>query len=208
VRRLLSRLILPLVMCFAGHAAFAAEPSATSATQERPAVISIGQPHHVPTALDSVPHPWPGVALSLSAAGLAVPIVLAGSWSKTQSGAMPLMVALAAEVLTPSAGHLYAGLTHRAAIGVLARGMAFGVAAAGAASAGLWTNNGPSDWTPALLVVLIGATTEAALAVVDVVTVASDVQRSNDDWLTGHTLLGVRMLPDGSAPAVALTIRF
>ena len=209
MRRLTIRLwslaaLFSVMTCATG---LAASP-ATGTRYERTAIIQLDHPPQVPTALDSVPHPWPGAALLMSAVGVALPIVVADRANRTHSGGAPFMAMLAAEVVTPSAGHLYAGLTHRAAIGMAVRGVAFGIAAAGGASAGMWSNSGPADYTPAILVVLLGASIEGVMAVADVVTVASDVQRRNDDWLSAHAVLGMRMLPDGSGPALALTVKF
>src|SRR5689334_17156196 len=112
----------------------AASTSASAAraddSSQRGALIEIGKPPRVPSALDSVPHPWPGRALLLSAVGTAVPIAIATRPHPHSEGRNYFLAMLGAEIVTPAAGHLYAGLGRRAAAGMVARGVGFGIAAA------------------------------------------------------------------------------
>jgi hypothetical protein len=175
-----------------------------TAAVERKAIVQIGGPRHVPSALDSVPHPWPGRALLLSAAGAALPVVLVTLPGHQDSNRRPLFFsALAAEVVTPAAGHLYAGLTRRAGIGMIARAVGFGVAIAGGVN-----RQSSEDLTYGDLAMLFGATMIGVSAIWDVAAVPSDVERRNRDWLDAHASVGLRALPDGRAPALAVIVRF
>ena len=93
-------------------------------------------------------------------------------------------------------------------MGIATRTIGFGVAAVGVVRSGAWTDASPSDLTNGLLLLLLGGTIITVSAVADVVTVPSDVQRRNDDWLRAHAILGARRLPDGRTPALAFTVTF
>jgi hypothetical protein len=174
----------------------------------RQAMIESGVPQPAPTALDSVPHPWPGVALSLSVVGTAAPILVMTSVGKTQSDAGVVLGILATEIVTPSAGHLYAGLTHRALVGMGVRAVGYGVVAAGAYSQGLWPGQvESSDFTYAVIVIGLGSAIMAGSALVDIIVVPYDVDRRNAEWLQKHATLGVRIAPDAT-PELAFALRF
>ena len=193
---------LPLVALIVGGCPGAAADA--SAAVERRALIQIGGPRHVPSALDSVPHPWPGRALCLSAVGAALPVVLVTLPGHQDSNRRPLFFgALAAEVITPAAGHLYAGLTRRAGVGMIARAVGFGIAIAGGVN-----RQSSEDLTYADLAALFGATMVGVSAIWDVAVVPTDVERRNRDWLDAHASVGLRALPDGLTPALAVTVRF
>jgi len=172
------------------------------------ALIQPGRPRHVPTALDSVPHPWPGVALVLSATGTALPVVIADAARRHDRDPRIGLAALAAEIVMPAAGHIYAGLGRRAALGVGVRAASFGIVAAGAATAGYWSGETSYELTWGHLVVLGGAVLIAASAVWDVIVVPTDVERSNGELLHQHTHVGLRALPDRRGTAVGVVLRF
>ena len=179
-----------------------AVPAHADDANQRRAIVELGRPRHVPSALDSVPHPWPGRALLLSAAGTAIPIAIA-TRPHPHSEARSLLVAmLAAETITPAAGHLYAGLGRRALAGIAVRGIGFGITVAG-----LPPENS-DDITYGALAALFGMVMIGTSAVVDVVTVSPDVERKNQAWLAAHSAVGVRLLEDQRTPALALDVHF
>jgi hypothetical protein len=198
-RSLLSGLVLASLLP-------AMTPAFAHADPAHGAIVDIGRPPRVPTALDSMEHPWPGVALALSAAGTAAPIVAMSSLSGTRSQGLGVAL-LAAEIVGPSAGHLYAGLGRRAAIGIITRCAGFGIATIGAVRMGLWAEGNGAEWSEGVIEMLIGAGIMAGSAIVDVVTVAPDVQRHNDELVRARAVFGVRPSP-GGAPAIALTVKF
>ena len=173
----------------------------------RQAMIESGLPQPAPTALDSVPHPWPGIALSLSVVGTAAPLLVMGAVSKTHSDTRIQRGILATEIVTPSAGHFYAGLTRRALIGTSVRAVGYGVLALGAASEGLWSNENSSDFGGGAVLLLIGPTLMAGSALTDIITVPGDVNRRNAEWLRQHASVGVRIAPDAT-PELAIAVRF
>jgi hypothetical protein len=113
----------------------------------------------------------------------------------------------AVEILTPSAGHLYAGLNRRAVKGMIARGIGFGILAAGGASNDTWSGAEHSDITTGDFAILLGATVMAISAAVDIITVAGDVEHRNAEWLRTHAATGFRLNPDGH-PEMTLSLRF
>jgi hypothetical protein len=174
----------------------------------RRAIVEVGLPPRTPSPLDSVPHPWPGVALTLSAVGTAAPLVVMGVASKSHSDAGIALGILATEIVTPSAGHLYAGLMRRAGIGIAVRAVGYGVLAAGAAAQGLWPGQSEtSDFTYGVLAMALGATIMAGSAVVDVVSAPMDVDKKNAEWLRQHASVGLRVAPD-AIPELCLSLRF
>src|SRR6267378_5957167 len=135
-----STLALPLIAIAA-----IATPARADSTQiggGRTAIVEVGQPHRVPSALDSVPHPWPGTALSLSAIGAALPVAIAARPNPHSNNGGYFYAMLGAEIVTPAAGHLYAGLNQRAVIGMATRAAGVAIAAGGhgAFSASEFTN--------------------------------------------------------------------
>jgi len=194
-------LLLPLMLLTTP--ARAGDHDAASAGTGRHAMVELGAPKRVPTALDSVPHPWPGVALALSAVGAAVPVVLGSMPHANADNTTVLTAVMVAEVITPAAGHLYAGLGRRALIGVTTRAIGAAIAVAGVNAA-----EGSSDFTYADLAALFGVTMVGVSAVWDVVTVAGDVDQRNREWLDQHAALEFRPLPDGRGPALAVAVRF
>jgi hypothetical protein len=173
----------------------------------RQAMIESGVPQPAPTALDSVRHPWPGIALSLSVVGTAAPIVLMGVASRSNSDARAALGLLAAEIVTPAAGHLYAGLFPRAGVGIVTRAVGFGAMAIGAASEGVWNDQTSSDFGGGAFLMLLGVGIMAGSAIVDVITVASDVDKRNAEWLKTHASVGLRVAPDAT-PELAVAVRF
>jgi len=199
-------------LCFALSPAFAAAADAASDTLNlgapRRALVEVGLPPRVPSALDSVPHPWPGIALTLSAVGTAAPILLMGAANKTNSDAGIALGILATEIVTPSAGHLYAGLPRRAAIGMAVRAVGYGLLAAGAASQGLWPGQAESsEFTYGIVVMMVGAGTMGGSAVVDMISAPVDVDKKNAEWLRQHAAVGLRVAPAAS-PELCLSLRF
>ena len=184
--------------------AHAKDRDATQIGGGRGAVIELGAPKRIPTALDSVPHPWPGIALSLSALGAAVPVAIASTPHAHGDNRAYAAAVLLAEVVTPSAGHLYAGLTRRALIGMAPRAVGTGIALA----AGLASNTSSSDFTYSDLAIVFGATMVGVSALWDVGTVAGDVEQRNQNWLAEHASLEPTLLDHGRTPALALTVRF
>ena len=72
----------------------------------RAAIVQLDRPRHVPTALDSVAHPWPGRALVFSALGTASPVLIAESFRHTTWSSGLATTVLVGEIVGPSAGHL------------------------------------------------------------------------------------------------------
>jgi hypothetical protein len=174
----------------------------------RRAIVEVGLPPRAPSPLDSVPHPWPGVALGLSTVGTAAPLIAMGAASEPHSDSGIALGILAAEIVTPSAGHLYAGLTHRAGIGMMVRAVGYGVLAAGAAAQGLWPGQTESsDFTYGVPAMVLGAAIMAGSAVVDVISAPMDVDKKNSEWLRQHATVGLRVAPDAS-PELCLSLRF
>lgn len=199
-RGLLGLSALALGAALAAGPARAAPDSSATPTTGRRAVIEIGLPPATPSALDSIPHPWPGRALLLSAAGTLAPIaLLAGGDGDDATGRA--MAAAALEVATPAAGHLYAGLTRRALIGMAVRAVGFGLAANALSS-----ESGEFDWD--VVMALGGMAIVGVSAIVDVVTVPLDVERANRARLARRATVGVRLTSSGRAPALALSARF
>ncbi len=174
--------------------------NAAPAWAGRRALIEIGLPPEPPTALDSIPHPWPGRALLLTAAGTALPIAL--TTGPHQHGENRAILLGAAELFTPAAGHLYAGLPRRALKGIAAR--AAGFALVGSGIAGM--DNSEFDWGDVR--VLAGFTVMAIAAAVDVITVQPDVERANRERVRARAAIGLRMTRDRSTPVLAVTARF
>lgn len=173
----------------------------------RQAMIESGVPQPVPTALDSVPHPWPGIALSLSVVGTAAPLLVMGAASRTHSDTRMQLGILATEIVTPSAGHFYGGLTRRALIGTGVRAVGYGVLAIGAASEGLWTNESTSDFGGGAVLIVLGAAIMGGSAITDIITVPGDVDRRNAEWLRTHAATGLRLNQDGH-PEMTVSLRF
>ncbi len=204
------RAMLALVLGLAALAsnAGAAAPASHDAARGRGAIIERGLPHAAPTALDSVPHPWPGVALLLSAVGTALPVAIASSASTRDHDPRIGLAALGAEVITPAAGFLYGGLARRGAIGMGVRALGFGIVALAAAPDGYWRGETSSDFGPGILVMVLGAAVVGTSAVWDVVVVPDHVDRRNADWLRAHATVGLGVTRDARAPALAVAIRF
>ena len=155
-----------------------------------------------------MPHPWPGIALTLSAVGTAVPIVFMTKVGRSESDAGLVLGILATEIVTPSAGHLYGGLPRRAMKGMVARGVGYGLLATGAAGQGLWPGQTESsEFTYSIFVMGIGAGIMAGSALVDIIAAPADVDRKNAEWLGQHGSIGLYPLSDGS-PALAASLRF
>jgi hypothetical protein len=173
----------------------------------RQAMIESGVPQPAPTALDSVPHPWPGIALSLSVVGTAAPVVVALEANRHERNPGVVLSMFAVEILSPSAGHLYAGLNRRAVKSMIARGIGFGILAAGGASNDTWSGTEHSDITTGDFAILLGATVMGISAAVDVITVASDVEHRNAEWLRTHAATGLRFNQDGQ-PEMTVSLRF
>jgi len=210
--------ILALAFCLSAHAARAGEsPAGLIATRTdessagpiaaRTAIVEADAPPRVPTALDSVPHPWPGIALALSAAGTAAPIVALGLMPHNDSNRNLALAIVGTEIVTPSFGHLYAGLSRRAVTGMVVRGVGFGIVIAAGASNGWWSGDGSTDFSNASIAALLGATIMGVSALVDVVTVPGDVERRNAAWPQQHASVGLRLGPRAS-PELALSLRF
>jgi hypothetical protein len=167
----------------------------------RRALVEIGLPEPAPAALDSIPHPWPGRATLLSAAGTLLPFaVLAGADDGDRADAL-FTTLMALEVVTPAAGHLYGGLPRRALVGM-------GVRAVGFAMATKAISAESYEFDATVLLAIGGVAVTGLSALVDVVTVSSDVDRANHRRLRERVSLGVRATPSGRAPALALTARF
>jgi hypothetical protein len=182
--------------------------TANAAGAQRGAVIDLSATPYVPTALDSVAHPWPGIALTLTAVGTAIPIVAMTRPGASDHEFSTTFIWLATEVVTPASGHLYAGLGKRALEGMTVRAVGLGMVAAGSVNAGLWDSSSSSDVTWGAFLVVLGGTVMAASAAWDVISVSGDVERRNADWLSAHTRLETRLLPESRVPAIALTARF
>jgi hypothetical protein len=180
----------------------------SAASAGRGAVVDLNPAPYVPTALDSVKHPWPGVALTLSAVGTAIPIVAMTRPHASDGEFSTTFIWLATEVVTPATGHLYAGLGKRALEGVTVRAVGLGMVAVGSVNAGLWDSSSSSDVTWGAIIVVLGGTVMAASAAWDVISVSGDVERRNADWLSTHARLETRLLPESRVPAIALTARF
>ena len=82
--------------------ASAAGPTPGEPSRERGAIIERGVQHAAPSALDSVPHPWPGAALRLSAVGTALPIAIVSSANTRGHDPRNGLAALGADVITPA----------------------------------------------------------------------------------------------------------
>jgi hypothetical protein len=187
------------------HASWAATLEPGLLTRE--AIIESGLPPRTPNALDSAAHPWPGVALSLSVTGTAVPVVVALQGNRHERDPGLVLSMFAVEIFSPSAGHVYAGLHGRAVKGMIARGVGFAILAAGGASNGTWNGKQNDDLTYGDLAMVLGATIMGVAAAVDVITVPTDVENRNTDWLRQHGSLGLRLAPDAT-PELALTLQF
>ncbi|HTM57334.1 MAG TPA: hypothetical protein VL123_02845 [Candidatus Udaeobacter sp.] len=197
IRRWRGRVALAMIAAAWAFASVSADDSS-----HRGALIEIGKPPRIPSALDSVPHPWPGRALLLSAVGTAVPIAIATRPHPHSESRNDFLAILGAEIVTPAAGHLYAGLGRRAAAGMVARGLGFGIAAAALPS------ESSGDITYGALAAVMGMVIVGTSALIDVVTVSPDVERKNQAWLAAHSAVGVRTVDDGRTPAVTLVVRF
>jgi hypothetical protein len=208
--RFISAIAVSLAMVAGPWAARAATPSdSLNLGAPRRAIVEVGLPPRTPSALDSVPHPWPGIALTLSAVGTAAPLLVMGAVSKTHSsdGTIALGI-LATEIVTPSAGHFYAGLWRRAGTGMAVRAVGYGLLAGGAAAQGLWPGQTESsEFTGGIYVIVLGAAIMAGSAVVDVISAPVDVDNKNAAWLKQHASVSLRMAPDAS-PALILSLRF
>lgn len=186
----------------------AAGPDEPGLDLKREAMIESGLTKPGPSALDSVPHPWPGIALLLSAVGTAAPILVASSVAKTQSDAGITLGILATEVVTPSAGHVYAGLWRRAGVGMIWRGVGYGLLLTGAGMQGLFpAQTESSDFGWGIPVMILGTTVMAGSALTDVITVPGDVDRRNAEWLRQHAATGIRLNREGQ-PELCLSVRF
>lgn len=174
----------------------------TAYSGPRRALLEIGLPRRVPAALDSIPHPWPGVAMLLAAAGTALPVAAAGAANARDHDLGRTLGWAAVGVVTPSAGHLYAGLHRRALKAMVFRAALLG----GIALASNGFDDG--EFTEADLVGLGLMSAFAASAAWDVVTVAADVERHNAALLARRAAWGPRPLPSGRGVALAVSVGF
>lgn len=195
------RRVVPLVLALlaAGLAVTGGPAMSAEPPSGRRAIIEIGLPPREPAALDSIPHPWPGRALLLSAAATAIPIVV---WTRPgQHGEGALLLIAGTEVVAPSLGHLYGGLAPRAFKGMAVRAAAFGLTA-------YYVTNSTGEFDWGVIGTLLALTAEGVSAVADIVTVTSDVERANRELVRARVGLGLRALPGTGEPAMAVTVRF
>lgn len=181
-----------------------ATPS-SEALAGRRALIELGLPPAAISPAESVlttlPHPWPGLAMLCTAAGIAAPIAIAAGPGH-EPGDATKQFAVASLVFTPAAGHVYGGVTRRALRGVVVR--AAGLVVLAAASGG--TNHAVEEGSAPLA--LLGLTLMGASALWDVFTVASDVEAANLAHARARLALGFVPGAGGSSPTLAVRVRF
>lgn len=189
-----------------GAADAAPAPADTAYHGGRRAIIEVGLPRREPTALDSIPHPWPGRALLFSAVGTALPIVVATlpSDASNDSRRATFLTMLALEIVTPAAGHLYARIPREAVAGIVVRGLGFAILASGAGE----IYHGGSDGGVGVFQVLGGGALMAVSALWDTATVPTKVERANRERLRQRAALGVRPALDGEPVALVVRLRF
>jgi hypothetical protein len=167
------------------------------------------------TVLDSIPHPRPGVALAMSAVGVLAP--LAGGTLLTDIPARasgPAWVILACGVISPSAGYLYAGLNRRALIASGVRGVGFGIFTVSMlhhrkqSLHAFGATTGTAASGDAQFGATLGLTIMLTSGLMDAATVAGDVDRANAERVGRRATVGIRPLPSGNGPALAVTLHY
>lgn len=175
----------------------------------RDAIVQLGVPRSRHAALDSIPHPSPGVATLCSLGGIVVPALLLVHAGQPESGGAAKFAAGAALLVAgPAAGYVYGGIPGKAVPGVALR-----LVGATALMAGVfaWAPYDGNDSTGeeaavALFGTLGGAVMVCGSALWDLASVSRDVEAANLTLLQ-RTSLEARPLR-GGAPAAALTVRF
>jgi hypothetical protein len=172
------------------------------------AILDFDPPPRTHSALDSIPHPWPGIATLISVAGTAVPIVAATEVNKRHRDNVFTFVMLASEVVTPAAGHLYGGVGRKAVRGAVIRGLGFAMIAGAAGSLGLWSNETSGDFAAPVIGLYLGALVMGAGAASDILTVGGAVERRNEARVRARAQLGLGIAPDGQTPSLVVRLRF
>jgi hypothetical protein len=200
--------------CAAAAAATARDT--THATREpvpagRRAIFEIGLPAPVRSPLDSLPHPWPGVAAGLTATGIALPAWVIGRATGSEHDASLFAAGCALAALLPAAGHLYGRLPRVAWRGVIVRSA--GAAAALGATGGLTTfgTNHSSEGRDAYVAVAMfaaGAAVVGFSALSDLAHVDQDVRAENQRRARASIETGWRPAGGGLPGMVTLTVRW
>jgi hypothetical protein len=185
--------------------AAASAPADSAYVGPRRALIEVGLPRRVPAALDSIPHPWPGRALILSTLGSVVPLLVASAVGENEHDLRTeaALTAVVAEVFTPSAGHLYAGQGRRALYGMAGRAVGAGMILAGVAA-----HEGSSEFDGGVAGILFGGCIMVLGASIDVVAVATDVERANRELARARGSVRVRPAHGGAPAMLVVGLRF
>ena len=211
-RRLAVALALALALAPNARASSSADSTTSPrgvAVASRSALFEFGARRERPAALDSIPHPWGGVAATLTAAGIAVPALVIGrSLGPGEADRGLFAVGCALAVVTPAAGHLYAGLGARARTGMIVRTAGVAVLAATVGATRAFGGEYAADSGAGVFLfggLSLGAALVGGSALWDFASVSRDVDAANAQRVSAR--LGVHW-GDAGAPQLAVRVTF